>query len=53
MSTIAFNKLTEEEKNKIVEFYYKHKELSHKEITLHFNLSQRALRRILKERKIK
>ena len=50
--TIAYNKLTDEIKNEIVDFYYANKNMSNVEISAHFNLSKRALRRILQEKGI-
>lgn len=47
-----YSQLTEEDKSEIVNFYYNHPELKQNKIASEMNISQRAMRQILKEKHV-
>ena len=50
--TKNYNELSNEEKNKIVEYYYNNKNVSMDNISKEINISRRAVRRVLREKGI-
>lgn len=51
-SAIPYNKLTQLNKQEIINLYYTEKELSFKDISIRANVSERAVSRVLKEENI-
>ena len=50
--TKNYNELSNEEKNKIVEYYYNNKNVSMDNISKEINISRRAVSRVLREKGI-
>lgn len=51
-NTIPYNKLTQSNKQEIINLYYAEKELSFKDISIKANVSERAISRVLREANI-